>query len=262
MSAPRSLPSAVGWPAPATALLDALLDASEDAVVCFDAAWLVTRWNRSAERIFGYRGTEVIGGPCLSLFPDHLRDEMEQVLDAVWSGDRVRQIDGEVVRQDGMPVPISISLQPVHDDDGAPVAGVLVARDITERRLAQATLAEVEARVHESEALAHVGSWLWDVRTGVVQWSDEFHRLHGIDPLEFEGTLEAHLHLVSAADRPAVAAGMAASVKSGRPFDATYGIVRPDGERRRLHVRAHPMPGSDGAVVGLRGIGQDTTERR
>ncbi|MEQ1785789.1 MAG: PAS domain S-box protein [Acidimicrobiales bacterium] len=245
-----------------SALLDALMDASEDAIVGFDAAWQVTRWNRSAERVFGHRAEEVIGSPCLSLFPDHLRGEMEQVLDAVWAGDRVRQLDAEIVRQDGMPVPISISLQPVHDDGGAPVAGVLVARDITEQRLAQATLAEVEARVHESEALAHVGSWLWDVRTGAVQWSDEFHRMHGIDPLDFEGTLDAHLHLVTSADRPAVAARMAASVKSGRPFDAASAIVRADGERRRLQVRAHPMLGSDGAVVGLRGIGQDVTEGR
>ena len=76
-----------------------------------------------------------------------------------------------------------------------PVAAVLIGRDITEQRLAQASLAEVEARVRESEALANVGSWLWDLRTGTVQWSDEFHRIHGVDPLDFDGTLEAHLAL-------------------------------------------------------------------
>ena len=68
-----------------------------------------------------------------------------------------------------------------------------VARDITEQRLAQAALAETEARLREAEALAHVGRWLWDVGSGAVQWSEELHRIHGIDPRDFDGTLEAHL---------------------------------------------------------------------
>ena len=47
--------------------------------------------------------------------------------------------------------------------------------------------------MEEGEALAHIGSWLWDLRTGAVQWSAEFHRIHGVDPLDFDGTFESHL---------------------------------------------------------------------
>jgi PAS domain S-box-containing protein len=55
---------------------------------------------------------------------------------------------------------------------------------------------------------------------------------------------------------------MEESVRTGRPFDHEHRIVRSDGEVRTLHVRAQPMAGSDGLVVGLRGIGQDITSRR
>ena len=106
-----------------------------------------------------------------------------------------------------MPVPISLSLCPVYDDDGEPVASLLIARDITEQRIAQASLAEIEARVRDSEQLANVGSWLWDRRTDTVQWSDEFHRIHGLDPLDFDGTLDAHLASVHPSDREIVRAG-------------------------------------------------------
>jgi hypothetical protein len=109
------------------------------------------------------------------------------VVEAVMAGDRVKHFETEILRKDGMPMQISMSMCPVFDGDVVPVATVLVARDITEQRLAQATLGEVEARVRESEAMAHVGSWLWDRRTGAVQWSDEFHRIHGVDPLDFDG---------------------------------------------------------------------------
>lgn len=68
---------------------------------------------------------------------------------------------------------------------------VAVVRDITEQRLARAILAEVEFRLREGEALSHIGSWLWDLRTGAVQWSTEFHRIHGVDPFDFDGTFDS-----------------------------------------------------------------------
>jgi PAS domain-containing protein len=178
------------------------------------------------------------------------------------AGDRVDHLETEILRKDGMPVPISLSLCPVLGDDGTPAATVLIARDITEQRLAQASLAEIEARIRESEALANVGSWLWDLRTGTVQWSDEFHRIHSVDPLVFDGTLDAHLRTVHEDDRELVSDAMEMSVGSGRAFELEYRIVRPNDEVRVLHARAQPMIGSDGAVVGLRGIGQDITDRR
>ena len=178
------------------------------------------------------------------------------------AGDRVKHFETEILRKDGMPMPISMSLCPVFDGDVVPVATVLVARDITEQRLAQATLAEVEARVRESEAMAHVGSWLWDRRTGAVQWSDEFHRIHGVDPLDFDGTFESHIGTVHPEDQDRVRGGIEESVASGRPFEDEYRIVRPDREIRIVHARAQPTVGSAGTVLGLRGIGQDVTDRR
>ena len=244
---------------PPDAVLAAILDTSDDAIFGQDAAGLVTSWNRAAERCFGHREAEIVGRPAVDLFPDHLRAELRVVFATVLAGDRVNHLESEILRTDGMPLPISLSICPVHETGGDAAGSVVVARDITEQRLAQATLAEVEARVQESEALAHVGSWLWDLRTGTVQWSDEFHRIHGVDPLDFEGTLDAHLAAVHADDRDRVRAGMDESVASGRPFDAEYRVVRPTGEVRRVRARAQPQVGSAGAAVGLRGIGQDIT---
>jgi PAS domain S-box-containing protein len=142
------------------------------------------------------------------------------------------------------------------------MASVAIARDITEQRLTQAALAEVETRVRESEALAHVGSWLWDVRTVAVQWSNELHRIHGVDPLEFEGTFAAHLDRVHPDDRTWVEQALEDAVAANRPFEAGYRIVRPHGVVRSLRSRAQPMVGSDGTVIGLRGIAQDVTDDR
>jgi PAS domain S-box-containing protein len=249
------------WFVSPAALLDAFVETSDDAMVSHDPEGNVTTWNQTAERLFGYPAHEIIGSPYVALFPDHVRDDVRAVVEAVMAGDRVKHFETEILRKDGMPMQISMSMCPVFDGDVVPVATVLVARDITEQRLAQATLGEVEARVRESEAMAHVGSWLWDRRTGAVQWSDEFHRIHGVDPLDFDGTFESHIGTVHPEDQDRVRSGIEESVSSRRPFDDVYRIVRPDQEIRIVHARAQPTVGSAGTVLGLRGIGQDVTDR-
>jgi PAS domain S-box-containing protein len=203
-----------------------------------------------------------VGQTVAFLFPAHLQADVKAVLETVAAGERVDHYETEIERKDGMPVPISLSLRPVLDRDGEVAGTVLVAQDLTERRLGQATLAEVEARLRGGEAQVHVGRWIWDVGTGAVQWSDELHRIHGVDPLEFAGTLDAHLAVIHPDDRTEVRQTMEGAVASGQPFEAEYRIVRPDGEARWIYSRAEPTVGSADRVVALRGIGQDITERR
>jgi PAS domain-containing protein len=59
-----------------------------------------------------------------------------------------------------------------------------------------------------------------------------------------------------------VRAAIGQSIASGRPFEDEYRVVRPDHEVRIVHARAQPTVGSAGSVLGLRGIGQDVTDRR
>ncbi len=245
------------------ALLRAVIETSDDAIFTVDALGEIATWGATAERLFGCSAGGVVGHPLFRLFAPHLGDEVAAMMARVAAGERVTHFETEVLRPDGMPVPISLSVCPVGPGDGdqQPSVAVVVARDVTEQRLAQAALAEVEVRLEEGEALAHVGSWLWDVRTGTVQWSTEFYRIHDLDPRDFDGTFESHLGRVHPEEREGLRAEMERSVASGRPFQREYRIVRPDGEVRVLRVRAQPTVGSAGTAVGLRGIGQDVTER-
>jgi PAS domain S-box-containing protein len=244
------------------AILEAFVETSEDAVFSQDPEGRITSWNRSSERIFGYPKGEILGQLSTVLFPDHLRAEAQLVFEIVSAGDRVDHYETEIQRKDGMPIPISLSLCPLFQGNSELTASVLIARDVTEQRLAQATLAEIETRIREGEALAHVGSWLWDVRTGTVQWTDELHRIHGVDPLDFEGTLDAHVDRIHPEDQARVWRGLTEAVASGRPFEDEYRVIQPGGEHRWVYARAEPTVGSAGDVVGLRGIGQDVTDRR
>jgi PAS domain S-box-containing protein len=246
---------------PPRGLLQAVVEMSDDAIFTCDVAGRVTTWSATAERLFGSPAGDVLGTSFSALFAPHLRGDVATAITIVVAGDLIKHFETEVVRPDGMPTPLSLSMCPLVDAADLPVGSLVIARDITEQRLAQATLAEVEARLEEGEALAHVGSWLWDVRTGAVQLSAEFYRVHGLEPLEFDGTFESYLGLVETGDRERVRVAMSQSVATCHPFEGTYRVVRPDGRVRVVQVRAQPTLGSAGTAMGLRGIGQDVTDR-
>jgi PAS domain-containing protein len=106
--------------------------------------------------------------------------------------------------------------------------------------------------------MARVGHWVWDVGTGAVQWSEGLHRIFGIDPVRFAGTLEAHVEAIHPADRARVVAEMHESVSASRPFTSRYRILRPDGTTSWLDSQADVAAGqAPGTVAGLRGICQE-----
>jgi PAS domain S-box-containing protein len=251
------------------ALLDAVIEMSDDAIFTCDAKGAIATWCATAQRLFGRGADDTLGRPFDEIFPEHLRHEVRDVLTAVLAGDRVRHFETEVQRRDGMPMPVSLSLSPLLDtgqagrslDDPSADAIVITVRDVTEQRLDQATLAEFEARLEEGEALAHVGSWLWDLRTGVVQWSAEFHRIHGVRPVDFDGTFESYLELVLAEDRAQLRTAMERSASSGRSFECEYRVSGSGAPNRFVRVIGQATSGSSGEVVGVRGVGREVEKQ-
>ncbi len=246
---------------PTGAFLRAIVELTDDAVITCDPVAVVTYFSENAERLFGRTPRHVEGGPIAILFAPHLWEEVVEVIARVGAGERIRHFETEIVRPDGLPIPVSLSLAPLVDDEGQTFGRVIVARDVTEQHLAQATLAEIDARLKEAEALSHVGSWLWDLRTGAVQWSTEFHLIHGIDPLDFAGTFESYMARIRGSDSDRVRGAMIASVGSSSPLDLEYQVIHPDKKTHVVWVYADPILGSDGKAVGLRGIGQDVTDQ-
>jgi PAS domain S-box-containing protein len=242
------------------AVLEALVEATDVAMFSTGTDARIVLWNRAAVRVFGYEEEAIVGAHWTTLFPEHLADRLGWMFDAIEAGDRVEHSEIEGERRDGNPVHVSVSLRAVHQGETS-VGMVGVLHDITEQRLAQGMLAEAEARLREGEALAHTGRWQFDVASRVVQWSDGLHALHGVDPLEFGGTLDAQLGYVHPDDVAEVRSTIDHSVTSGRAFDQEYRIVRPDEEIRWLQTRAEPTIDSGGNVVALRGIAQDVTDR-
>jgi integral membrane sensor domain MASE1 len=120
------------------------------------------------------------------------------------------------------------------------------------------------ARDRESaqvQALAHVGVWIWDSRSGRMTWSDELCRIHGILPGTFEGSFEAYLARVDARDQERMRALLHGALFECRPWEAMERIVRGDGVVRVLHSFGQGAVRTRGEPTRLRGFCIDVTER-
>jgi PAS domain S-box-containing protein len=119
-------------------LLASIVETSEDAIVSKDLTGIVTSWNRGAERIFGYTANEMIGRSITTLIPPDRHNEEPEILERVRRGERVDHYETVRRHKDGTLVDISLTVSPVKDAAGKVVGASKIARDISERKHAQA----------------------------------------------------------------------------------------------------------------------------
>jgi PAS domain S-box-containing protein len=121
-------------------LLGAIVDSSDDAVISKNLNGIITSWNKSAERLFGYTEEEIIGQSVLMLIPEDRRDEEPRILSRLQRGERVDHFETVRRRKDGALLDISLTISPVRDPRGRIVGASKIARDVTERKRAEAEL--------------------------------------------------------------------------------------------------------------------------
>ncbi len=141
--APRisiSIPSAVATPRgggdtpSAQALLAAIVESSDDAIVSKSLDGFITSWNSGAERLFGFSAEEAVGQHITIIIPEDRRHEEDTILASIREGKRIEHYETVRRHKDGSPLDISLTVSPVRDSSGAIVGASKIARNISERK--------------------------------------------------------------------------------------------------------------------------------
>jgi PAS domain S-box-containing protein len=132
--------------------LAAIVETSDDAIVSKDLQSIIRSWNRGAERIFGYTADEMIGRSIRTIIPQERWSEEDEVLRQLRQGIRVDHFETIRRRKDGSDVPVSLTISPIHSAAGIVVGASKIARDITERRQAEAERAQLLERERQARA--------------------------------------------------------------------------------------------------------------
>jgi PAS domain S-box-containing protein len=218
--------------------------------------------NPEAERIFDRSITEFLGRTDEELFHRETADQFVQ------NDQRALQYPPglqtlEMLEQPDGPHESIVSKFPILDEHGAPIFVGGVAIDITERRRAEAALAQSQERLELATSAAKIGTFDWDIPSGRLLWNQQEEELFGLQPGTFEGTIEHWAMRVQRDDLVTMRALMADAMAQQSPkFSFAFRIIRPDGSQRWLEGSARFFYRPNGDPLRMVGVNTDMTERR
>jgi PAS domain S-box-containing protein len=135
----------------------AIIESSQDAIASGTLDGIIVSWNAGAQRMYGYTEKEAIGKPITILVPPELPDEENKILETLKAGGRIEHFETVRVTKTGERINVSLTISPIKDASGRIVGISGIARDVTERKLAEDALRVSEEKFRSVFRDAGVG---------------------------------------------------------------------------------------------------------
>jgi PAS domain S-box-containing protein len=243
-------------------LLGAIVGSSDDAIISKDLDGVITSWNKSAERLFGYTAAEAIGQPVATLLiPEDRQNEEPEILNRLRRGERVDHFETVRRRKDGTLLDISLTISPVKDAEGKIIGASKIARDISERKRAEAALLASEAKFRQlADSMPQI---VWTARPdGYVDYYNErWYEFTDFSRDAFgDRSWEA---ILDPADVPRTRKAYYEAINSGQPYSIEYRLWDRRDKRLKWFVgRAVPVRDAQGKIVKWFGTYTEIDEQK
>lgn len=245
--------------------LVSIVESSDDAIVSKDLDGVITTWNKGAERLFGYTAQEAVGRSVTMLIPDERLDEEPEILSRIRRGEPVDHYETVRRRKDGTLVDISLTVSPMRDSLGRVFGASKIARDITDRKLAEAKIRENERHLQELLAAIPAAIYTTDAQGRVTYFNQAAIELAGRTPTlgSDEWCVTWKLYRPDGSPLPHDECPMAVALKEGRPIRNAEAIAeRPDGVRIPFIPYPTPLRDEKGRITGAINMLVDISERK
>jgi PAS domain S-box-containing protein len=234
-----------------TGLLAAIVASSDDAIISKNLDGIITSWNKSAERIFGYAPEEAIGQHITLIIPQERYAEESDILARLRRGERVDHFETVRRRKDGSLLDVSLTISPVRDSSGRVVGASKVARDITAQKQTERALRESEQRFRVITDASPVLVWMSGTDKLCYYfnkgWLDFVGRTleeesgngwtQNVHPEDFDRCLQIYV----------------SNFDARRPFEMQYRMRHHTGQYRWILDRGVPRYAADGTFEGYVG---------
>lgn len=182
--------------------------------------------------------------------------------------------------KNGQIIWVLLTLSLVRDEQQQGAYFIAQIQDISDRKQAEAELRQLneelenrveqrtaalqksEARLQESQKVARLGTWEYDVITGKIVWSPELFHIYGLNPHYPEPSYEEHLQNFPPPDRERLMQVVNRAIEQGESYDIDLEIIRADGTRGYIFAKGEASFNEVGQVVRLFGIAMDISDRK
>lgn len=210
----------------------------------------------------GYEPHEVLGKPSLSFFTEASRQHAQSIGQPLLRAEgRVNRLPYQVLTQAGQVLDVEWSALLEQDAQGEILRVMAVMEDVTERRKAERELQRSQELLQQTNQLAGVGGWEYEIVSGELVWDARMFELYGVSA-EHNTASEAWSTHVHPGDRAESEARLAEAIAGGRPFDIEFRIRRADGSERSIRSAAHVTRDPDGKPQRMTGVNWDVTEAK
>ena len=233
-----------------------IIESSNDAIASADTDGIFVSWNPGAERMYGYSAKEMIGQSFSRLMdPEYALEELNNQR-KMRDGKKIEPYETVRIRKDGSSIPISLTVSPIYDENGAIIGVSGIARDITQEKQASQSVRDM-ASIIESSNDAITSANLDGI---CISWNAAAERMYGYSAKEIIGQTFSLLSLPENAHEDARNFSDVGDGYAIEPYDTFR--VRKDGSTIPISLTVSPIYDGYGVVIGASASARDITEAK
>lgn len=238
------------------ALLAAIVESSDDAIISTDLDGIIVSWNKGAERIFGYTAVEAQGQSFTILIPSERFDDEAAILREVLKGKRVDHYETVRQRKDRSLIDISLTISPLKDENGNIIGAAKVARDISDRVRREKQI-RYQARLLDAVEQAVIAT---DFNGKIIFLNSFAEWLYGW--LENEVVGQNLIDLIAVRDDKQETKNFLSQLRDGDSWSGELRVRRKDASEFAAMFTHSPIHNENGDLIGAVNVSRDITAQK
>ncbi|MFV5692713.1 PAS domain S-box protein [Flavobacterium sp. LT1R49] len=258
--------------------LTSILNATEFAIISSDLDGTIKQFNRGAEKLLGYKSEEIVGKTTPSIF--HVWDEVVKHTDDLITEFGENLVPGydtfvlkarelgiadsnewTYVRKDGSLIPIVLSITAIKNNLGELTGYLGISKDITKEKEAELNLISSNKLLDESQSIAKIGSWKFDLMTNDLIWSKGHYQIFDLEELPSDELFLAYRSKIHPDDLSGLDKALEKILTTGADLHYNHRLLFSNGNLKYVVAIGKPYKNEKGEVVGVQGTIQDITDK-
>jgi PAS domain S-box-containing protein len=130
-----------------------------------------------------------------------------------------------------------------------------------ERKKIEEKMLANEAMLKDAQQMAQIGSWQFNFETQELHWSDELYRIFEIDHTYDNQLYATYLSKIPPDDQEKLNELVAKTLETGEPYQFQHTVIANPTTHKWVWCTGIPWRNEQGAIIGLKGVIQDITEK-